>query len=164
MQDLEIWKPIKGYEEYYSISSYGRVISYWNKKKPRILKQNLNKGYLLLGLHKPNTKYKTFFIHKLVAQHFLNHTPSLYKEVVDHIDNNSLNNNLSNLQLLSNRENSSKDKVGGSSKYVGVYWHKFGQKWSAAIRINGKKKHIGTYTKELDAHNAYQSVLKSLNN
>lgn len=163
MEDLEIWIPIKNYENYYSVSNYGQVISYWNKKKPRILKQNFNKGYLLVGLHKPNTQHKTFFIHKLVAQHFLNHTPSYYKEVVDHIDNNPLNNNVKNLQLISNRENSSKDKKGGTSKYVGVYWHKFGQKWAAAARLNGKKYHLGFFAEEIDAHHAYQNFLKQLN-
>jgi hypothetical protein len=163
MEDLEIWIPIINYENYYSVSNRGRVISYWNRKKPRILKQSINKGYLLVGLHKPNTSTKTFFIHKLVAQHFLNHTPSYYQEVVDHIDNNSLNNDVKNLQLISNRENSSKDKQGGTSKYVGVYWHKFGKKWNATARLNGKKHHLGAFTKEIDAHYAYQNFLKKLN-
>ena len=51
---------------------------------------------------------------------FFGHVPGGYKIVVDHIDNNRLNNHVSNLQLITQRENSSKDRKNGTSQYTGV--------------------------------------------
>jgi hypothetical protein len=39
----------------------------------------------------------------------------------------------------------------GSSKYVGVYWHKTRKKWIARISLEGKTRHIGYYDKEEEA-------------
>jgi ribosomal protein L15E len=70
---------------------------------------------------------------------FLNHTPCGYKIVVDHIDNNiKTDNRLENLQLITQRENVSKDIKNTSSKYIGVCWHKKAKKWRSSIQINGK--------------------------
>jgi len=44
-------------------------------------------------------------VHQLVAIHFMNHIPSKHELVIDHIDGNKLNNNVSNLQLISNYQN-----------------------------------------------------------
>ena len=48
----------------------------------------------------------------------------VHKLVVDHINNDPLDNRLENLQLISHRYNLSKDKKGGSSKFTGVSWDK----------------------------------------
>ena len=165
---MEIWKTIEGYENY-QVSNFGRVkslervINRSNNKKQfireRILKYaTSNSGYFFIVLNK-DKKSKVIYIHKLVAISFLNHKPCGFKIVVDHIDNNKLNNNLSNLQLITTRENLSKDKRHCSSKYTGVYLHKPTNKWLSHIRINGIKKHIGYFENELDASNAYQKVL-----
>jgi hypothetical protein len=163
----EIWKDIPNYDGYYQVSNLGRVKTTSNNKtrKERILKLTLNgpegKKYLAICLSK-NSKQKVIKIHQLVAMAFLNHTPCGHKIVVDHIDNNRFNNNLSNLQLITNRENSSKNKTGGTSKYVGVCWNKQKQKWNSEIHIEGKKFLLGQFKNELDAHLAYQKKLKTL--
>ena len=97
----EIWKDIPDYEGYYQVSNYGRVKSLERKVKrgnhfmiivSKIKKQYLNvRKYLTITLQKNNSK-KTFQIHQLVSFSYLNHKPQQYKKVVDHIDNNSLNN------------------------------------------------------------------------
>jgi hypothetical protein len=42
-----------------------------------------------------------------------------------------------------------------TSKFLGVCWNKDKNKWTAAIRIEGKKKHLGHFILEEDAGNAY---------
>lgn len=37
------------------------------------------------------------------------------------------------------------------------------KKWIAQIYINGKVKYLGSFNNEIDAHNAYQNKLLSLN-
>ena len=64
-----------------------------------------------------------------------------------------------NLQYITQRLNSSKDKKNTSSIYTGVSWSKEKKKWKSCIRINGKSKHLGYFTDELEASNAYQKAI-----
>ena len=168
----EIWKDIPDYEGLYQVSNLGRVKSlkrvvyrssgYLKTVRERILKAGIDGcGYLIVRLSKDG-KGKTFAVHKLVAIAFLNHIPCGLKEVVDHIDNNKLNNKVENLQLTTQRHNSSKDKSGGTSKYIGVHWVSLRNKWMARIRLNGKRYYLGYFENELDAHNAYHNALKEI--
>lgn len=61
--------------------------------------------YLSYGLYPPGLKgqCKKYYIHRLVADHFLPN-PNNYRDV-HHIDGNPKNNNVSNLQWLSHQEN-----------------------------------------------------------
>jgi hypothetical protein len=158
---VEEWRKVKGFEDY-QVSNLGRVKSFkWNKE--RILKGSIDRvGYLCVCLNN-NSKRSTKKIHKLVAIVFLKHLPCGYNIIVDHIDNDPLNNKLDNLQLINSRENTSKDRKGGTSKYVGVSWHKPNSKWASKIRIEGKSKHLGYFKYELEASNAYQNKLKEIN-
>ena len=126
--------------------------------KERILKPTVDSsGYLIVSLYK-NTKAKTKNVHQLVAESFLNHVPCGNRSVVDHINNVKTDNGLGNLQIITHRENLSKDKK-GSSEYTGVSWCCTGEKWRADIRINGKTKYLGRFTDELKASEAYQKAL-----
>jgi hypothetical protein len=100
----------------------------------------------------------------LVGMAFLNHKPDGTNKIcIDHINNDKLDNRLTNLQLITNRENTSKDRKGGTSKYVGVRSSAI-NKWRAEIYINGKTKNLGTFTDEYEAHLAYQKVLNEYKN
>lgn len=159
---MEIFKDIPGYEGMYQVSNQGRVKSL-KLNKERILKLVDNRGYLQVMLYNEG-KFKAIKVHQLVAMAFLNHTPNGYNGlIVDHQDNNKLNNNLSNLQLVTNRYNASKDKKGGTSKYTGVSWNKERNKWISEIKINGKRKYLGRFKCELAAAVAYQKELIKLN-
>jgi len=168
---MEVWKDIKGYEGLYQVSNLGRVKSLKRKVKrgkflysvkEKILKQAPNThGYFTVSLWKGN-KGKTKSIHVLVAVAFLKHKPNGYFLVVDHIDENRQNNKLENLRLTTNRFNCTRNQEGFSSKYVGVHWHKYYNKWQSIIKINGKNKYLGRYDNEYDAHLAYQNALKKL--
>lgn len=157
---MEIFKDIPSYEGMYQVSNLGRVKSL-KLNGEKILKPVIGRnGYLQVKLCNKE-KQKNVKIHQLAAMAFLNHTPCGHKIVVDHKNNDKQDNRLSNLQLISQRENASKDKK-GSSKFTGVYWKKEDNKWSSQIIINGKKKYLGLFNSEVEASEYYQAALKSI--
>lgn len=173
---MEIWKDILGYEGLYQVSSFGRVKSLEKRvfmKRNNCLKTLKERmfnarsidayGYHFVGLRKDGLK-KNNKVHILVAIAFLNHTPNGYKIIVDHIDNIKANNKLDNLQLITPRENNSKDKwrLNPTSKYTGVSLIKANNKWFSCISINGKNTYLGSFDNELDASKAYQKALLSV--
>lgn len=102
----EIWKPIRGYEGLYDISNKGRVRSYKNGKwglceNPKVLVGYKGKHYLTVILCKEEKK--TFTIHSLVADAFIPNPEN--KREVNHIDGNKLNNDVTNLEWVSHKEN-----------------------------------------------------------
>ena len=101
----EIWKPIKGYEELYEVSNYGRIRSFdrWcshrrgkQLKKGKILKLHKDtSGYLCVKLCKNTNQYQ-FKVHRLVAQTFIPNPNNLPQ--VNHKDECKTNNIVSNLE------------------------------------------------------------------
>jgi hypothetical protein len=172
---MEEWKDIKGYEGLYQVSNYGRVRSLaksWKaglpclRTKPEtIMAQCLNaKGYPHLALSKDN-KSKTHRVHHLVWDTFGNEPRNGMIRQVDHIDNNKTNNNINNLRLVSNRENSTKRSLSlkKTSRFVGVRVNsRKKNSWLAQISINGRATYLGTFENETLAGLAYQKALISL--
>lgn len=161
---IEFWKAIPGYEGIYEVSDLGRVKSLGNNesRKEKILKfSNNRKGYCKLNLFK-HANSKTYQAHQLVAMAFLNHIPSKSKNVVDHINNIKTDNRLENLQIITQRENTSKDKKNKTSKYTGVYWCKNKNKWRSTIYISNKQIHLGYFKDEYKAHLAYEKALNEM--
>jgi hypothetical protein len=153
---------IKGYEDIYSIDEYGNVYSnYTNKFLKPFLNREDGRGRLFVILRKDG-KNSVKYIHKLVAENFLGHISNGYKEVVDHIDNNPLNNHVSNLQLTTARHNLCKDKKNKTSKYAGVSWNKQKSKWVSQISVGHNKIYLGQFKCELSAAFAYNLKLKEL--
>lgn len=74
--------------------------------------------------------------------------------VIDHINQNGLDNRLSNLRLLTPRENSLNRS--DNTKYPGVF--KEGKGWIARIKNKGKYYRIGKYS---DPREAYLNYLKA---
>ena len=106
----EEWKPIKGYEGLYAVSSLGRVKSIARKTytgnrgvPERILKANNQHGYLCVILQR-NGIVKGFKVHRLVAEHFICEKP-FEDAQVNHIDGNKLNNSVNNLEWVTPLEN-----------------------------------------------------------
>jgi len=159
---MEEWKDIKDYEGLYQISNLGRVKSL-RYNKERILKPGVNsQGYHIVVLF-INGIPKQFYIHRLVYQEFIGEL--IAGLVIDHLDNSPSNNNINNLQQVSQRKNVVKGGTTkkGSSKYVGVFWNKERNKWKVKIGINGRSKFLGYFDDEEEAAQAYQNALKSLN-
>ena len=112
------------------------------------------KDYTWHSLWAKNTKnYYVVNNKSEVRLHRLIINSNNYKEnklQVDHINHDTLDNTRENLRMVSQTENQYNRK---STK--GYTWNKIANKWVASIRINGKRKHIGLYTNEEEARNAY---------
>ena len=155
------FKDIPNYDGYYKIDKKGNVLSLKNKIHKILKPRENSNGYLYINLSK-NGKYKSIMIHKLVAITYLNHVPNFKQNiVVDHINNIKTDNNLSNLQLITQRENTAKRVLKNkTSKYVGVRWEY--NKWGANIVIDKVNYKLGRFDNELDARKAYLKKLKQL--
>jgi len=170
--DMEEWRNIPGYEGIYQVSSEGRVKSLGRHvkhytgsislKRDKILKpQNTSGGYLQVSLNLKGFS-KARVIHQLVAENFLNHKRCGMKLVINHINFNKKDNRAKNLEIVTQRKNTNQKHLKSSSKYVGVYWNKNNNKWRSSILIRGKRKALGTFINELEAHTAYQTELKRI--
>ena len=111
---MEIWKDIEGYEGLYQVSNHGRVKSLARKVRcknnsfrqteDRIITLKHDKyGYNILVLHN-DKKRKTCKVHRLVAKHFIPNPNN--KEHVNHKNSIRDDNNVSNLEWVTPRENS----------------------------------------------------------
>ncbi|QGT52809.1 HNH endonuclease [Lactococcus phage CHPC129] len=99
MIEVETFVKIEGFDNY-EVSNLGKVR---NIKSGRILKPYLNeKGYLKHCLSEHN-KRKFLFLHRIIATAFIENPEG--KPQVNHIDENKLNNDLSNLEWCTVREN-----------------------------------------------------------
>ena len=150
----EEFKPITEYLEGYFVSNHGRVKK--NRRGELIYSLSENSvGYL-----KCNIAGKQNAVHILVAKYFLGHEPNGYKEVVDHKDNVRHNNCYLNLQTITNRENTSKDRKAKWSEFTGVYFRERNQRWVSKIMVNKKYITLGEFIHEENANIAYESALK----
>lgn len=93
-------KDVKGYEGLYAITSCGKVWSY--KSKRFIIPHPNKKGYLRIKLYK-NNSYKTYSIHRLVAEAYIPNFEN--KSQVNHKDENKSNNCVGNLEWVTSKEN-----------------------------------------------------------
>jgi len=161
----EIWTSIESFENHYEVSNYGRVRSYKNNKNGltpnfKILKNKIDSnGYHYITLCK-NKKKKNFSIHRLVVFNFKKDLVIYNKNFcVDHIDNNKNNNYIDNLQVISNRLNSTKDRK-RTCKYPGITKRK--DKYLASCYVKKQKIHIGSYLTQEDAYLAYQNYINKV--
>ena len=113
----EIWKSIESYEGIYEISNCGRVkslvraVKYKNSYKvirEKIIKGGIDGcGYRYINLCKNGGK-GIYRIAHLVYDHFGKGKRNGRILQVDHIDEDKQNNRIDNLQLLTQRKNTSK--------------------------------------------------------
>lgn len=114
-EEMEIWKPVVGYEEFYQVSNFGRVrsldryVSHSKDenslylKKGKILSERDNgHGYKAVHLTvKKITKDK--YVHRLVTEAFLPNPNNLPE--VNHKDENPANNCLDNVEWCTSQYN-----------------------------------------------------------
>ena len=108
--EQEVWKEIDGYQDYF-ISNKGNVRSFKMEKgyRPKQLKTSLIGGpgkihqkYLMVNLSK-NGKQTIKYVHRLVAEHFV---PGWFAGAeVNHIDGERQNNEASNLEWVTHKQN-----------------------------------------------------------
>lgn len=162
MVEIEIWKPIPGYEGKYELSTLNNVKSL-HYGKERTLKQWTRQGYCHTNLCL-NGKQKAFSIHQLMAITFLNHTPCGLELVIDHKNHIKTDNRVENLRIIPQRENANQKHIKSSSKFLGVSWSKATKKWESSIFINKKQTHLGLFNTEIEASESYENALFCHNN
>ena len=147
----EVWKDYP-YDKRYKVSNLGNV----KGVKGFVLKYEKS----ISGYHRIKILKKNITIHQMVAQTFLGYKrDGTNNTVVDHINGNKLDNRLSNLRIISNRENL--QKRGGTSKYVGV--HKQRNRWLSNVTLNNVLYYLGSYNTEIEAYHAYLDALNEYN-
>lgn len=113
----EEWKALKGFEGCYEISNYGRIksvcriISHKRLGNKRVNERILRafktgtsaQGYLGVSLKNNNGKIVNVKIHRAVAETFIPNPEN--KREVNHIDGNTHNNRVDNLEWVSSVEN-----------------------------------------------------------
>lgn len=101
MNDMEIWKPVHDYEQFYAVSNFGNIKSL--RKNGKNLKGQIsNSGYLRVDLYK-NKCRKQVSVHRIVAESFVMRPEGC--ECVNHKDENKLNNCAENLEWCSLKYN-----------------------------------------------------------
>ena len=156
--NLTVWLPIKNYDNY-EVSICGQVRNMITKQ---ILKPQFRKcGYYYVNLYK-NNKMKHHYIHRLVSIHFI---PNINNDkCFDHINNNKLDNTVSNLRWCTFQQNqfNRQMNINNKSGIKGIYYNKNYQKWHVRIGFNNKFIHIGYYDDINDAKQARQTKANEL--
>ena len=126
----------------------GRIFKF-NKKGDLLLVPNIanDNGYNRLTFN-----YIKTYRHRIIAFTFLNLDINNVKEMVDHINHDTLNNCVSNLRVVTNQHNL------WNRTAKGYTFDKLHNKWIAQIKFNKKIKYLGSFNTEAEAAAAYQSA------
>ena len=109
MNNSEEWKEVYGFDHLYEISNYGHLRTKYAGKRGytkdyrNIEPINNGNGYLRFNL-KCNGVQRTVYVHKLVAEYFIEN-PNGYTEV-NHKDEDKTNNHVNNLEWCTHKYNS----------------------------------------------------------
>lgn len=103
------------------------------------------------------------YLHRVILERVIERE-LLREELVDHIDNNALNNKRENLRTATNKQNvrNSRKHSDNSSGYKGVTRATATGKWHAQITANRVKYHLGDFETKEEAHAAYIEAAKLL--
>lgn len=126
MLDCLPWREINKYEGNYAVSTDGQIKRNKRDKRNRalkLLKSSVSKfGYHYINLYDGN-KYIREYIHRLVYEAF--NGPIEKGKQINHIDGIKANNSLSNLEVVTAKENTwhaiklgLKDKCKGGKKWI----------------------------------------------
>lgn len=141
----EEWKDIKDFEGLYQVSNYGRIkrlgyfrnhissnqvtsfnVNYFIKEHIMKLKKD---RYFRVQLYHSSNDRELFLVHRLVAEHFIDNPHN--KLYVDHMNKNTYDNRVNNLQWVTSSENAKYSynrgrerkcgKNSKQSKFIGQY-------------------------------------------
>ena len=132
---MEIWKDIVEYPGY-QVSNLGQIKSFKQSKEGRILKPKISAGYAGVDFRKDGKTYYGL-VHRIVLSTF---SPIEGWETltVNHIDGNCLNNNLENLEWMTQSENTKYSReilrTGNATQKVHI------------IKLNGEELFYDTVT------------------
>ena len=114
-------------------------------------------GYLIIYLTKDGRQVN-YRAHRVA---WLLHTGEVPGDMqIDHIDGDPTNNRISNLRLVTHRENgiNQRKHKNNTSGVMGLYWHKKAGKWAVQISEFGKIKYLGLFEDKWEAICARKSA------
>ncbi len=121
----------------------------WQVKRVK----NSERKYAITSIMR-NGKKTSMTMHRLILNH--------YFPLFDHRDLNGLNNQKRNLRVATRAENGMNRRLlSHSSRFKGVSWNKQASKWTAHIRINTVLRHLGYFSEERLAAEAYDRAAES---
>ena len=120
----------------------------WNTKKDG------NNFYAVRGVWQNNT-VKTIYMHRVI-------TNAIPGKEIDHINGDGLDNRKCNLRFVTHRQNGQNKHVGKTSRFPGVTWDKNRKRWTAQLRLNGKRHFLGRFPNEHEAFEAYKLKLAEI--
>ncbi|MBT8448990.1 MAG: NUMOD4 motif-containing HNH endonuclease [Gammaproteobacteria bacterium] len=159
--DMANWKDL--YDDY-EISDVGDIISYRKSRAGILLSPTICKdGYKRVQLITFDGK-KAKYVHRLVYENFIGDIEDGL--VVDHIDEDKLNNSVFNLQLMSISENVKKSLIANGwepkkkkpknpDRNISVV----GDKFRVRVMVGGKRVTIGMYSNVSDAREGRDNYL-----
>ena len=152
---MNLYKEVENYSDYI-IFKTGKIFS---KKRNRFMKLTKKKHKLQdridmrIALCK-NGKEKKFYLARLLGIHFIPNP--LNKPQIDHIDRNSLNNDLSNLRWVNRSENTLNRKLQKSNKLGLRYIHKTkSNSYKVKIERHKYQKHFKTEEEAILQRNCF---------
>ena len=118
-------------------------------------RKNCSRGYCRVDY-----KETMYFYHVIM---WILHNGNIPKGcIIDHVDGNKLNNHISNLRAITQRQNSQNKEVHRNGKLYGCGFDARRNLWRARAKVGDKHVWIGYYKTELEAHEAYKNFVASL--
>jgi len=170
----EIWNNALGFEGLYQVSNLGKVRTvkrdYFSGRHHTVKKTIENaplyhrvnrSGYIDVNLRK-GKKRRPYTVHRLVYEAFNGAVPNGL--VINHKDLNKMNNNLSNLEAITSRENNIHylKSIQMKCNSIGVRTQTNG--FVAQITNKGHRIYLGYFETEDEASSYYQSTYEDIKN
>ena len=147
---------IKDYEGLYSLDKNTNQV--YNTKYNRYIKPLLDKyGYHIIRFYK-NSKETKFKLHRLIYQIYYPDI-DINNLCIDHIDNNTLNNNIQNLRHCNRSENRCNVKV-HKNNLLGIKNISLTKFNTYQVHINKNKKKYSKTFKTLEEAIEYRNIKK----
>jgi hypothetical protein len=120
--------------------------------------------YAVRSIKRVNGKRDSILLHRLILERKIERKLR-NDEYVDHINRDSLDNRRQNIRIATNQQNQQNRRIllkKKTSKFKGVYYDKYHERWCARIVINKKATFLGYFENEVIAAKIYDEAAKRL--
>ena len=149
MCDFEIWNTLfKIDKEICQVYRFDKRTKKWNS----VMNNKPHDGYIRITLTNNEKQTRNFRLHRIIYYAFNSEwdiMDSSINNFIDHIDRNPLNNHISNLRVVTNKQNTQ------NKTCEGYCYDKSCRKYIARICIEEKQYSIGQYENKNDAKLMY---------